>query len=79
MDLVRINGVEMEFKKNRQKVIVNSMSEMKGPKWDSYKLPVILSGTQAAQSIETDRKDINKQSKILLKKILSIEKYLKMR
>lgn len=72
--IITSTQVEMEFKKNRQKVIVNSMSEMKGPKWDSYKLPVILSDTQAAQSIETDRKDINKQSKILLKKIESVLK-----
>lgn len=64
--------VEMEYKKNRQKVIVRSMTEMKGPKWDSFKLPVILSEAQAAQSIENDRKDIDKQSKILRNKIESI-------
>jgi len=64
----------MEYKKNRQKVIVTSLSEMKGPKWDSYKLPVILSEAQAAQSIESDRKDIDKQSKILKRKIESILK-----
>ncbi|MCP4266217.1 MAG: DUF4935 domain-containing protein [Candidatus Brocadiaceae bacterium] len=64
--------VEMEYKKNRQKVIVESMKEMKGPRWESFRLPVILSETQAAQSIVNNRKDINKQSKILIKKIESI-------
>jgi predicted nucleic acid-binding protein len=70
--IITSTQVEMEYKKNRQKVIVNSMTEMKGPKWDSFKLPVILSGSQAAQSIENDRKDIDKQSKILRNKIESI-------
>ncbi len=70
--IITSTQVEMEYKKNRQKVIVSSMTEMKGPKWDSFKLPVILSGAQAAKSIENDRKDIEKQSKILLGKIESI-------
>jgi len=72
--IITTTQVEMEYKKNRQKVIVSSLSEMKGPKWDSYKLPVILSEAQAASSIEKDRKDIDKQSKILTKKIESILK-----
>lgn len=72
--IITSTQVEMEYKKNRQKVIVTSMTEMKGPKWDAFKLPVILSGTQAAQSIDNDRKDIDKQSKILKKKIESILK-----
>jgi predicted nucleic acid-binding protein len=72
--IITSTQIEMEYKKNRQKVILNSMVEMKGPKWDSYKLPVILSATQAAQSIESDRKDIEKQSKILRRKIESVLK-----
>lgn len=70
--IITSTQVEMEYKKNRQKVIVSSMTEMKGPKWDTFKLPVILSEAQAAKSIENDRKDIDKQSKILRKKIESI-------
>lgn len=72
--IITSTQVEMEYKKNRQKVITTAMSEMKGPKWDSFKLPVILSGSQAAQSIDNDRKDIDKQSKILKNKIESILK-----
>jgi len=72
--IITTTQVEMEYKKNRQKVIVSSLTEMKGPKWDSFKLPVILSEAQAAASIEKYRKDIDKQSKILNKKI---EKILK--
>lgn len=72
--IITSTQVEMEYKKNRQKVIVASLSEMKGPKWDSFKLPVILLESQAAQSIENDRKDIDKQSKILKTKIESILK-----
>lgn len=70
--IITSTQVEMEYKKNRQKVIVNSMTEMKGPKWDSFKLPVILSEAQAAKSIENGRKNIKKQSAILHKKIVSI-------
>lgn len=70
--IIITSQVEMEYKKNRQKVIVGAMSEMKGPKWESFKLPVILSEAQAASSIEKDRKDIDKQAKILLKKIEKI-------
>ncbi len=72
--IITTTQVEMEYKKNRQKVIVNSMSEMKGPKWESFRLPVILSGSQAAQSIDKNKKGINKQSKILTKKIEAILK-----
>jgi predicted nucleic acid-binding protein len=73
--IITSSQVEMEYKKNRQKVIISSMTEMKGPKWESFKLPVILSEAQAAKSIENDRKDIDKQSKILRKKIESILKF----
>lgn len=62
----------MEYKKNRQRVILNSMQEMKGPKWETFKLPVILLDSQAAQSIEASRKNIEQQSKRLLKKIESV-------
>lgn len=70
--IITSTQIEMEYKKNRQKVILSSMNEMKGPKWDSHKLPVILLDTQAAQSIESSKKDIQKQSKILRKKIESV-------
>lgn len=72
--IITSTQIEMEYKKNRQRVILGSMSEMKGPKWDSHKLPVILSDTQAAQSIESDKKDIEKQSRILKRKIESVLK-----
>lgn len=70
--IITSTQIEMEYKKNRQKVILSSMNEMKGPKWDSHKLPVILLDTQAAQSIESSKKDIQKQSKILRRKIESV-------
>ena len=41
--IITSTRVEMEYKKNRQKVIIKSIPDKKGPKWDSYKLPVILS------------------------------------
>ena len=29
-------------KKNRQKVIIESIKDMKGPKWETFKIPVIF-------------------------------------
>ena len=49
------NQVEMEFKKNRQKVILDSIGFLKGPKWEAFKVPVILSETQPAEIISKFR------------------------
>lgn len=72
--LVTGNQVEMEFKKNRQKVILSSIAQMKGPKWDAFKIPVILSEGQAASIIDKNRQEITKQSKKLKKRIESVLK-----
>lgn len=63
------NQVEMEFKKNRQKVIVESIKEMKGPKWETFKIPVILERSKPAKAIETQKLNIQKQSKALQQRI----------
>ncbi len=63
------NQVEMEFKKNRQKVIIDSIKEMKGPKWETFKIPVILGDSKPAKAIETQKSKIQTQSKILQQRI----------
>lgn len=63
------NQVEMEFKKNRQKVIIDSIKEMKGPKWETFKIPVILGNSKPAKAIGTQKSKIQTQSKILQQRI----------
>lgn len=70
--LITGNQVEMEFKKNRQKVILDSIGFLKGPKWESFKVPVILSETQPAEIISKNRDEIAKQSKKLQKRIEAV-------
>ncbi|OHB72425.1 MAG: hypothetical protein A2W23_07655 [Planctomycetes bacterium RBG_16_43_13] len=55
------NQVEMEYKKNRQMVILKSISDMKKPNWETMKAPVILSEAQPIQTIEKNKKEIDKQ------------------
>ncbi len=66
------NQVEMEFKKNRQKVILDSIGFLKGPKWETFKVPVILSETQPAEIISKNKDEIAKQSKKLQKLIEAV-------
>lgn len=66
------NQVEMEFKKNRQKVILDSIGFLKGPKWETFKVPVILSETQPAEIISKNKDEIAKQSKKLQKRIEAV-------
>lgn len=68
------NQVEMEFKKNRQNVILKSISEMKKPNWETLKIPVILSEAQPGLMIEKNKKEIDGQLKKLKGRI---EKILK--
>lgn len=66
------NQVEMEFKKNRQKVILDYIGFLKGPKWETFKVPVILSETQPAEIISKNKDEIAKQSKKLQKRIEAV-------
>jgi PIN domain-containing protein len=66
------NQVEMEFKKNRQKVILESIGSLKGPKWETFKIPVIMSEAQPAQIITRSRVQIEKQSQKLQKRIETV-------
>ncbi len=68
------NQVEMEFKKNRQSVILKSISDMKKPSWETLKIPVILSEAQPGLTIEKNKKEIDAQLKKLKARI---EKILK--
>ncbi len=66
------NQIEMEFKKNRQKVILDSLGFLKGPEWGSFKIPVILSQAQPAVAISRNKAAIARQSKRLRKRIEAV-------
>lgn len=68
------NQVEMEYKKNRQKVILKSISEMKRPNWETLKAPVIISEAQPIQIIKRNKKEIDNQLIKLKKRIEQILK-----
>jgi len=67
--LITGNQVEMEFKKNRQKVILESIASLSGPKWDTFKVPVILSDEKAATLINKSKDSIVSNTKKLKAKI----------
>lgn len=72
-DKIIINTqVEMEYKKNRQKVII--ASQLKFPNQQTFMSPVIFEDLQAKKIIVTNLDTIEKQSKKLIKKMAQIVK-----
>lgn len=66
--------VEMEFKKNRQKVILESLGRFKNPDWSSLSVPALVSELQAAKQIVKKTKEISTQQKRINQKIQKILK-----
>jgi len=64
--------VEMEYKKNRQHVILESLGKFGSPDWGKLSAPALVSETQAASMIEKHRKELVKQQKIVTGKIQNI-------
>lgn len=64
--------VEMEYKKNRQKVIVESLNSFSGPDWSKLTTPAIVSDFQATKMIDKKRKEIITQHKKVNEKIKNI-------
>ncbi len=74
-DLIIIGSqVEMEFKKNRQKVILESLGKFRNPDWSNLSVPALLTELQASKQIEKKKKEIGAQQKKVYEKI---EKVLK--
>ena len=57
--------VEMEYKKNRQVVILESLNRLKTPDWASLTPPAFLSDAQPATAIAKSKLDISSQQKKL--------------
>jgi hypothetical protein len=64
--------VEMEYKKNRQKVILESLKQYSTPDWNKLSTPALVSGLQASKMIEKKQKEINTQHKKVNYKIQKI-------
>ena len=61
--------VEMEFKKNRQRVILESLHQFKNPDWNNLSVPALLANFQASRQIDKKKKEINTQQKKVNEKI----------
>ncbi|TCK64039.1 hypothetical protein DFQ05_2732 [Winogradskyella wandonensis] len=72
--IITSSQVEMEYKKNRQAVILESITEIKKIGTVTGKVPAILSDSKTVEMITKSRKDIQKRQKKLRDKI---EKILK--
>lgn len=72
--IITSSQVEMEFKKNRQSVILESIAEIKKIGSITGSVPAILSDTKAVEMIQKARKEIQKKQKQLKERI---EKILK--
>lgn len=66
--------VEMEFKKNRQKVILESLKLYSTPDWNKLTPPALLSDFQPVKMIEKNKKELIRQQKKVKEKV---EKILK--
>lgn len=64
--------VEMEYKKNRQKVIVESLNQFSKPDWGKLSTPALLANFQASQTIDKKKKEIDTQYKKVNEKIQKI-------
>ncbi|KGD66544.1 hypothetical protein Y5S_00211 [Alcanivorax nanhaiticus] len=57
--------VEMEYKKNRQAVIVESQGKFKNPDWNNLSVPALLAESEDAKRIEELKKEVTQlQAKI---------------
>jgi hypothetical protein len=72
--LIITSQVEMEYKKNRQFTIVESLTRFGSPNWDKLSGPAIVADLQAMKMIEKQKKEITKQQKKVNQKIQMILK-----
>jgi predicted nucleic acid-binding protein len=70
--LILGSQLEMEYKKNRQRVILEALSAFAGPDWSKATPPALLSELQAARTLEKHRVRLIAQQKKLNEKIMSI-------
>lgn len=64
--------VEMEYKKNRQSVILEAYSNFATPDWSKLTVPALVSELQAVKMIEKKKKEILTQKNLISNKIQKI-------
>jgi predicted nucleic acid-binding protein len=69
--LILTSQVEMEYKKNRQKAILDSLKQIKD-ETPSYGIPPILSESQPAKMLKKKKKEYQQQEKTLKDRIANI-------
>jgi len=72
--LITGSQIEMEYKKNRQKVILESLGQFKTPQWNNLSVPALLSESQEANEIEKLKQSITEQQQKINKNIENLLK-----
>lgn len=70
--LILGSQIEMEYKKNRQRAIMESLNRYAEPDWGKLTPPALVSNMQAAKTIEKKKKEISTQQKKISEKIVKI-------
>jgi hypothetical protein len=70
--LILGSQVEMEYKKNRQVAIIETLGKFGSPDWGKLTTPALVSELQAAKMIAKHRKELIKQQKLVTRKIQQI-------
>lgn len=66
--------VEMEYKKNRQRVILDSIQKLKPLEWNALTPPAILADAKEVGVIDKRKKEIDRQQKNIKSRIIKILK-----
>lgn len=70
--LILGSQIEMEYKKNRQIVILESLGKFGTPDWGKLTTPALVSEKKAAEMIKKSQDEIKKQQKVISEKIQNI-------
>jgi PIN domain len=71
-NLILGSQVEMEYKKNRQIVILESLGKFGVPDWAKLSAPALFSEAKAVQMIQKNKDAISKQQKVITDKIQNV-------
>jgi len=64
--------IEMEYKKNRQRVIVESLNNFTAPDWGKLTVPALVADLQATKMIDKKKKELIGQHKKVNEKIQAV-------
>lgn len=73
--IISTDQVLMEYKKNRQKVIIDSLNAINKQAWKNLIFPSFMSSTQQTKAIKTKKKQIDSQIKKLNRRVINLLKH----